>query len=113
MQEFKFEFQNPMPEQPSIRFYTTGHCGGDAGHGGEAVLQLTMKDGGDGLTVLSETAGEQAQAENVESVSISVYGDWELDGMAICFLELGRALLARNDALKARAAWDSDDEEDS
>jgi hypothetical protein len=105
MKEFDYTFTGAIPEQLSIRFYTTGRCGGDAGHGGAAFIELSMEDGGGGFTVLSEFGGKQEQSDNVESVRVAVFGDWELDGMAICFLELGRALLARDDALKTREDW--------
>jgi len=98
MKEFSFTFEPNIPEQVKVSFISTGSQGGDAGHGGEAVLLLSMTHGGDGMTVSVD--GETT--DGAETVRISVGGDWELEGLAVAFLELGKALLVRR--------WEEEDE---
>jgi hypothetical protein len=97
MNEFCFDLAALIPEQPDIRFYTTGHCGGDAGHGGETFVKLAMPHGGSGFTVVTEDEDGKTQRDEVRSVSVGVYGDWEYEGMARAFIGLGLALLAERD----------------
>lgn len=69
-------------------------AGGDAGHGGEAIVEFSMPDGGCGFDVQLD--------ESRQAVSIAVRGDWELEGMVVALAELGKQLLARPDVMAAR-----------
>lgn len=99
MKEFVYTYQPEICEQPKITFFTTGHCGGDSGHGGEACLTISMKDGGTGLHV--ETKRRRV-GDSCDEVRVSVFGDWELEGFAIGLMELGRKLLSRDDVIADR-----------
>jgi len=109
MKSFEYKQVPHMCEQPSIALDVSGTCGGDAGHGGYAFIKLSMVHGGNGFVVSSETDYGTEETEEVREVTISVLGDWELEGMAVAFLELGRALLARDDVLEARERWSDRD----
>jgi hypothetical protein len=67
-----------------------------------------MLDGGDGLAV--HVDGVQYNA--VSQVGVSVHGDWELVGMVMALLEIGRALRERPDVMDARKKWLPDDDDD-
>ena len=105
MKPMDFTFEADMPEQPNLTFVSSGSKGGDAGHGGGAFIRLSMPHGGNGFAINAVTDMDELDFDEVREVSIDVMGDWELEGLAIAFLELGRALLARDDVLKAREKW--------
>lgn len=75
-----------MPEQLSLKFLTTGGMGGDAGHGGHAVLEAYAENGG----VYSFTPAMTSP----EGAMITAEGDWELQGLAAALVLLGRILEA-------------------
>lgn len=104
MNGFLFEYLPNICEQPGIFFESTGSQGGDAGHGGRATLTFTM-EGGDGFGVLVQGDQKTTYQQAIKKVSITVFGDWELAGMAVALLELGRSLLNRDDVLIDRAMW--------
>ena len=114
MKEFSYEFIAPIPEQANLHFETNGSQGGDSGHGGFAALTLSMPNGGNGLYVTVDQSNRSAITESgprwmaydeVDRVSIIVRGDFELEGLALSFLELGTELLARRDVMKDRTNW--------
>jgi hypothetical protein len=107
MKPFKFKYVSDMAEHVDITFVTNGHGGGDSSHGGYAELTLSLKDRGHGLLVTTDALRDPFESEtaDVSEVKIAVKGDWELDGLAVAFLELGRALMARDDALACRQYW--------
>lgn len=109
MKEFDYRYLSPMAEQPDVQFSSTGLRGGDAGHGGHAILFFNMY-GGYGFDVRFKDENGNDREINTQRVSVAVSGDWELSGMAIAFLELGRALLARDDVLKTRSRWVEENE---
>lgn len=82
---------NPrLPEEPTLRFWTTGTQGGDAGHGGEAALRILLPNTGAHVFIKSDS-GEPLFDQMVEGESIldvTVLGDWELDGLENAILEL-------------------------
>jgi hypothetical protein len=107
MKPFAFTYVSAMPEHVDLNFVTNGHGGGDSSHGGYAELTVSMKSRGHGLLVTTDAPRDpfESQTDDVSEVKIAVKGDWELDGLAVAFLELGRALMARDDALACRQYW--------
>jgi len=75
-----FHICSDLPEHIDIRFGTNGLQGGDAGHGGYAILEITWGAGsfeiihGDGHLVFK------------------ALGDWELEGMIEAIIKLGDTL---------------------
>jgi hypothetical protein len=53
----------------------TGFQGGDAGHGGHASVTFTQNAGT--LHVAWENHGRKREVEDVDSVTVTVGGDWE------------------------------------
>jgi hypothetical protein len=97
MKQFQYSYTAPIPEKPSLEFYTTGLKGGDSGHGGEACLYLAMQGGSRLHVTFNDDTVE------VDSVAISAFGDWELSGLAVALMQLGAALHARIDMQQALA----------
>lgn len=81
-----------MPEHPEFSFITSGPMGGDAGHGADATLKIVLPSTG-ALVELSgpETRFEQHQTMG-STLSITVCGDWEIDGLEEGLIDLGRQL---------------------
>lgn len=52
-----------------------GPCGGDAGHGGFLRLEIRSQ-------TPIEAALDHRPATDAESVSVTVFGDWEVEGLA-------------------------------
>lgn len=105
MKEFHHEVTAQIPEQIDVEFSTTGSCGGDAGHGGDASITFKMENGGSGFTLLVSTDHDSFQLDDVRKLTLVTCGDWELEGLAIALLDLGRALLARDDVLACWHSW--------
>lgn len=90
---FVYETEANMPEEPTIRFISTGSQGGDAGHGGEACIEITLPSTG-GLVVMEDNKGNvvfEKQPHEVQEhkISITVFGDWELSGLEDAILTIG------------------------
>lgn len=118
------EIEPPMCEQVSVRFETSGECGGDAGHGGYATITFSMKQGGCGIGVNVEARDlkispavipkeeqrwrserVEAYADDAEEVSLTVVGDWELSCLAESFIKLGEELKSKG----MKLSWLADD----
>jgi hypothetical protein len=107
MKEFEYRFTPNMPEQCSVSFVSTGSKGGDSGYGGNASLILS--ENGSNMNIqadLNFTNGEKKTFEDLESISLTVCGDWELEGLAIALLDIGRKLLSKDDIVKDYAKWE-------
>lgn len=97
MEAMRVDIEGITCEHPTVVFESTGSQGGDAGHGGEASIEFSMLQGGSGFSLI-------VSPDN-RFVRIAVQGDWELEGLALALLDLGRALMARDDVLEDRARW--------
>jgi len=78
-----------------LEFDTTGQKGGDAGHGGVAVLRLKNDGSGCNSVVVRNRHGREVL--NIESVrgftvEIMAEGDWELSGLEDGIIELARRI---------------------
>jgi hypothetical protein len=78
------EVRGRSPEEVSLRFETTGFCGGDSGHGGAATLTIGQ-EGGD-FWIEGTTGGR--------TITVCVGGDWEICGLVRALVLLGRGLEA-------------------
>jgi hypothetical protein len=87
--------EGDMPEHPTLFFYSTGHKGGDMGHGSEAVLQFIV-DGG-AYTVKTSPVPSDGLLDAGAGVSFVAYGDWEITGLIRGLINLGRKLEGREE----------------
>jgi hypothetical protein len=98
MKEKFYGFVPHTCEQCKVTFYSSGHQGGDAGHGAEAILEFSENGSAMNMTAFIKLKnGKEIQIEDMESISLSVFGDWELSGMAIALLGIGKQLLEDKD----------------
>lgn len=107
MKCFEHKFTPSMPEQCAISLISTGSKGGDAGHGGNA--SLVFSENGSDLNIqvdLTFTNGEKQTFEDLKDISLTVCGDWELEGLAIALMDIGRKLLSKDDVIKDYAKWE-------
>jgi len=93
---FVYETEAQLPEEPTVRFISTGPQGGDAGHGGEATIEIILPTTG-ALVVVENDKGEtvfEKQPHEVQEhkISITVFGDWELTGLEDAIQILGDLL---------------------
>jgi len=107
MKEFDHTFHPNIPEQATVRFCSTGSKGGDAGHGGDASIVFLESGSNLNLQVdLKFTDGKKMSFNNgISELSITTCGDWELEGLAIALMDIGRKLLNRDDIIKDFTAW--------
>lgn len=93
---FVYETEANIPEEPTVRFISTGPQGGDAGHGGEATIEITLPSTGALVSVENskgETVFEKQPYEVQEhKISITVFGDWELSGLENAIQVIGDLL---------------------
>lgn len=93
---FVYETEPYVPEEPTIRFFSTGSQGGDAGHGGEATIEIILPSTG-ALVSVENSKGEtvfERQPHEVQEhkISITVFGDWELSGLENAIQVIGDLL---------------------
>lgn len=93
---FTYEVDANLPEEPTVRLLSTGPQGGDAGHGGEATIEIILPSTG-ALVVVENGKGEtvfEKQPHEVQEhkISITVFGDWELTGLENAVQILGDLL---------------------
>lgn len=107
MKQFDYQFTPNMPEQCSVSFSSTGSKGGDSGHGGNAALIFSENGSNMNIQVdLTFTNGEKKTFEDLANISLTVCGDWELEGLAIALMNIGRNLLSKDDIVKDYAKWE-------
>jgi hypothetical protein len=84
-----------LPEVLTLNFNSTGPQGGDAGHGGSAILRITSDNGVNSATFYNFN-GDQVASIGGDcmpwSVVINAQGDWELNGFAEALIDLGRQI---------------------
>jgi hypothetical protein len=73
-----------IPEHISLEFSSTGLQGGDAGHGGNATLEINWEGGS--YIVNNEEIWNGGQ------IILTALGDWEIDGMVRAFITMGDLL---------------------
>lgn len=110
MKEAFAVFSPDIPEQCEVVAYVSGHQGGDAGHGAEATVKFRPQSGACHLEV-EFTNGETHSFEwDIKEVSFSMFGDWEMEGLAFALIEIGQQLLndptVRRDYLEYRNRQD-------
>lgn len=89
----KLAFTEPtIPEHPQLTFISSGPMGGDAGHGADAVLKITFPNTGAIVELSNPEARFEDHDTQGEEISISVCGDWEIDGFEEGLITLGRQL---------------------
>jgi|GEM_PF-6219391 len=112
MKEFDYTFHPNAPEQATVRFCSTGSKGGDAGHGGNASIVFSESGSDLNLQVdLKFTDGKELSFDmGISELSITTCGDWEIEGLAIALMDIGRKLLGRDDILRDFAGWTISDD---
>ena len=80
-----------MPEHIEIEYTTNGFMGGDAGHGG----YTTLKIGSIPFSCDIKINGEKQEFNDLETIEITVRGDWESSGFASAFIKLGKKLFKK------------------
>ena len=82
--------------EPTVEFVSTGIKGGDAGHGGYATLKITLSSSDSDLRVHNKDTGldETSHLGSGDTISLTVYGDWELGGLEDAIIAIGEALKA-------------------
>jgi len=110
MKEFECKFTPNMPEQCVVSFVSTGSKGGDAGHGGNA--SLVFSENGSDMNIQADLTfnnGDKKTFDDLANISLTVCGDWELEGLAIALMDIGRKLLSKDDIIKDYVNWQSQD----
>jgi len=79
-----------MPEHPEVEFFSTGYCGGDAGHGGETGIRISC---GTDININRVSDNE---------VIISTGGDWETEGFMIAMMEIADKLKEKFEVITSR-----------
>lgn len=101
-----------MPEQPEFYFESNGSQGGDAGHGGYALLNIKLDSSS--FSVTSQSGGYyDRQLETVEDANEATLifrGDWELEGFALELIKLG-LFLANQKGIRDVFNWENLDAE--
>jgi hypothetical protein len=95
-----------MPEQCVVEFKSNGSQGGDGEHGGYATLEFKENGAETGIQLdIRLTTGQEYKLNDVELISLTVKGDWELEGLATALMDIGRKLLQRDDILEDYLKW--------
>lgn len=106
MKEFACTSQTLMPEQCVVEFKSNGSQGGDGGYGGYASLELKENGAETGIQLdIRLTTGQEYKLNDVERISLTVKGDWELEGLATAIMDIGRKMLQRDDILEDYIKW--------
>jgi len=93
MKEVFAVFRPDIPEQCKVVAYVSGHKGGDAGHGAEAIVEFSPQSGACHLEVELNNGKSHSFEWDIKSVSLSMFGDWEMEGLAFALIEIGQQLL--------------------
>ena len=80
-----------MPEHIELEYITNGLQGGDSGHGG----YTTLKIGSIPFCCDIKINGEKQEFNDLETIEITVRGDWESTGFAAAFIKLGKKLFKK------------------
>lgn len=106
MKEFVCKFTPHMPEQCAVSFVSTGSKGGDSGHGGNASLIFSENGSSMDIQVdLTFTNGDTQSFRDLSQINLTVCGDWELEGLAIALMDIGKKLLSQNAMAEDYAKW--------
>ena len=54
---------------------------------------------------LTSVNGQTMSIQDIKDISLTVCGDWELEGLAIALMDIGRKLLSRDDVVKDYVKW--------
>ena len=80
-----------MAEHIELEYMTNGMQGGDSGHGG----YTTLKIGSIPFSCDIKINGEKQEFNDLETIEITVRGDWESSGFASAFIKLGKKLFKK------------------
>ncbi len=106
MKEFACKFTPNMPEQCTVSFISTGSKGGDSGHGGNASLIFSENGSSMDIQVdLNFTNGEKKTFNGLSEICLTACGDWELEGLAIALMDIGKKLLSKDGLAEDYAKW--------
>lgn len=97
MKSLEVKYSPHMPEHPTISFKTTKTTGHDGAEGGEVCL--IMDTDAWMFVVIDE------KVVKTNSISISMAGTWETEGMAISLMKLGQQLGLMNTVMEADSEW--------
>jgi len=89
--ELHIKTNSDLPEHIELEYVTNGHQGGDSGHGG----YTTLKIGSIPFSCDIKINGEKQEFNDLETIEITVRGDWESSGFAEAFIALGKELLEK------------------
>ncbi|MDD2462497.1 MAG: hypothetical protein PHI97_00705 [Desulfobulbus sp.] len=93
MKEFNDTFFPELPEQCKVSFTSTGLMGGDSGHGANASLVFSENGSNMNIQVdLYFQNGNQESFSDLKEISITTFGDWEVEGLAKALIDLGEKL---------------------
>ncbi len=107
MKEFACKFTPKIPEQCAVSFVSSGSQGGDSGHGGNA--SLTFSENGSRMDIQVDLAfnnGDKETFRDLSEIRLTVCGDWELEGLAIALMDIGKKLLSKDDFIKDYTNWE-------
>ena len=89
--ELRVLAESLMPEHIELEYTTNGLQGGDSGHGG----YTTLKIGSIPFSCDIKINGEKQEFNDLETIEITVRGDWESSGFASAFIKLGKKLFKK------------------
>ena len=89
--EMSIKTNSFMPEHIELEYTTNGLQGGDSGHGG----YTTLKIGSIPFSCDIKINGEKQEFNDLETIEITVRGDWESSGFASAFIKLGKKLFKK------------------
>lgn len=95
------QVEGVIPEEPTLRFTTTGPMGGDAGHGSNATLEIVVDGGAYQVDVDKDQHGD------IRRVAFTAMGDWEIHGLETTIVKLAHEVISRRLGL----SWGDDDDD--
>ena len=93
--DFDVKVIGEMPEHCDIHFITTGAMGGDAGHGGNSSITISQDSGTYQINVDQGATELYVNDDCNSTVTFTVMGDWELQGLVSALIRLGDKLRER------------------